>query len=309
METAIRALHGAPEPKAGPIADARRPVHVRHARSDTDTAGTAARSSLLTGGGEGGDGTGMILRARAYGLFAGLALLSSPIPALAGCGDSPAAKIDWTGCQKRNLMLGGNAFDDATLARTVLTSSDLRKSSFKGAKLAGADLTFARLDEADLSGADLTKTIGWQTNLTKANLSKAKLAGAQMSRANFTGAKLDEASLSKAELNRSDFTGADLTGVDATKAELARVNFTKAKLDGVDFGYANLARARLEGLDLAGVKFGGAYMLLTQIGRSDLSKAQGLKQEQIDLACGTRETKLPPGLTAPKSWPCPSDED
>jgi uncharacterized protein YjbI with pentapeptide repeats len=114
--------------------------------------------------------------------------------------------------------------------------------------------------------------------------------------------------LSKAELNRSDFAGADLTGADLSKAELSRVNFTRAKLAGVDFGFSNLARARFEGADLAGAKMGGAYLFLTQFDDADLSQITGLKQEQIDISCGSTGTRLPAGLKAPRSWPC-GDED
>ena len=92
-------------------------------------------------------------------------------------------------------------------------------------------------------------------------------------------------------------------------AELARVLFQSAKVTGVDFSYSNLSRARLIGLDLQGANFTGTYMFLAQIGGSDLSRAVGLTQAQADIACGTAQTKLPDGLSQPKSWPCKEEED
>jgi len=86
------------------------------------------------------------------------------------------------------------------------------------------------------------------------------------------------------------------------------VVFVNAKLPGVNFSFTNLARARLTGLDLEGANMTGAYLFLTQLGGTNLSRVTGLTQGQLDLACGTPETKLPQGLTRPKSWPCADEE-
>ena len=53
----------------------------------------------------------------------------------------------------------------------------------------------------------------------------------------------------------------------------------------------------------------GAYLLLTQLGGADLDEVTGLTQAQLDIACGTGDTKLPKGLSRPKSWPCSDDEE
>ncbi|MGE3874555.1 MAG: pentapeptide repeat-containing protein, partial [Parvibaculaceae bacterium] len=39
----------------------------------------------------------------------------------------------------------------------------------------------------------------------------------------------------------------------------------------------------------------------------DLSQALDLTQEQIIMACGNGQTKLPPGLAMPPHWPCAED--
>jgi hypothetical protein len=50
-------------------------------------------------------------------------------------------------------------------------------------------------------------------------------------------------------------------------------------------------------------------MFLTLLDGADLSGATGLTQDQIDIACGSADTRLPVGLTPPAGWPCPSHDD
>ena len=47
-------------------------------------------------------------------------------------------------------------------------------------------------------------------------------------------------------------------------------------------------------------------MFLTVIEGADLSRTKGLTADQLAIACGSAETQLPSGLTAPESWPCPA---
>jgi uncharacterized protein YjbI with pentapeptide repeats len=94
-----------------------------------------------------------------------------------------------------------------------------------------------------------------------------------------------------------------------SKAELARVLFQSARVTGVDFSFSNLSRARLDGLDLQGANLTGSYLYLTQLGGANLSGVTGLTQAQVDIACGTAQTKLPAGLAPPKGWPCKEEED
>ena len=110
-------------------------------------------------------------------------------------------------------------------------------------------------------------------------------------------------------MNRSTFQEADLSGADMSNAEIARVVFTRAKVSGVNFTNSNLARADLRGLDLNEVNLTGAHTYLTLVGGADLSKSVGLKQEQLTIACGTAEIRLPASLTQPQNWPCREEPD
>ena len=98
---------------------------------------------------------------------------------------------------------------------------------------------------------------------------------------------------------RVDWTGCSKPQLMLSKDDLTGAVFTKAALTGTEFVGAKLAGAKLEDAEISHARFDGA----------DLSRTAGLKQAQLDLACGTKTTKLPPGLTAPKGWPCVEEDD
>jgi len=216
----------------------------------------------------------------AAGLFGG--------SALAECKDSSGPGVDWRKCDKRLLILSNQDMSKGRLARTDFGRSDLSGANLMDVAASGATFDYARLHGADLSRAKLVKVIAY-----RADFSRAKLVGAD---------------LGKAELPRTNFTEANLTGANLRKAELSRsilqgVLLMRANLDGAD-----LARANLKDAKLAGAKFKNARFLQTRIEGVDLSAATGLRQQQIDEACGDANTKLPSGLKHPASWPCRLDD-
>ncbi|MGI6851180.1 pentapeptide repeat-containing protein [Mesorhizobium sp. 1B3] len=201
------------------------------------------------------------------------------------CMTAPEPGTDWSDCNKGNIVLRGGDLEGANLTGTNFSATDLRE---------------ANLNSANLQGATLVRT-----SLAGASAQKANFAKVEGYRSNFAGVSAEGASFASAELQRSDFSEARLNGVLFEKAELGRANFNKAVLSGVRFPLANLARADLSGAIFEGpIDFGKAFMFLTRIEGLDLSAASGLEQAQVDIACGDAETKLPPGLTMPASWPC-----
>jgi len=104
------------------------------------------------------------------------------------------------------------------------------------------------------------------------DLHKTDLRGADLIRANLDGA---------------DLSNTDLSGVLLTKGELRNTNFNAARLIR-----ANLTGAHLHGASLSGADFAGA----------DLTGATGLLPEQLEVAKGNTETKLPTGIPRPKFW-------
>ena len=94
--------------------------------------------------------------------------------------------------------------------------------------------------------------------------------------------------LEKAELGRALLVNADLTDANLERAYLARADLRNARLTGANLRGAEFYLADLRGADIAG--------------------AQNLTQEQLEDSCGDDTTSLPPGLAAPPTWPCASQE-
>ncbi|MDQ7020073.1 MAG: hypothetical protein Q9M33_13035, partial [Robiginitomaculum sp.] len=61
-----------------------------------------------------------------------------------------------------------------------------------------------------------------------------------------------------------------------------------------------------ENTNLKGVNLSRAFTYKTRLSGTDLSLVSGLKQEQVDMACGDDDTILPPNLKRPAHWPCGS---
>lgn len=215
----------------------------------------------------------------------------SALPASAAdCKAMAAASVDWQGCNKSSLVLGSSALDGALLAETDFSYTDLRSSTLTGANLEKAKLIRSSLAGSTVDKANLNRIEGYRTV--------------------FTGMSAKGATFVSGELQRADFTGSDLTGADFQKAELGRAKFEGATITGVRFSHANLSRAELEGAVFQGpLDFTGAFLFLTRLGGLDLSQATGLQQAQVEQACGTADTKLPQGLTAPAGWPCKFETD
>jgi uncharacterized protein YjbI with pentapeptide repeats len=100
------------------------------------------------------------------------------------------------------------------------------------------------------------------------------------------GADLTNQCVKHGNLEGADFTGARLVLMCMSYADFRHASFRKADLSG-----ANLAHANLDDAD-----FSGASLSITSVKGTDLSRARGLTQAQLDGACGDAETKTPAGM-------------
>jgi hypothetical protein len=165
----------------------------------------------------------------------------------------------------RGCTLAGANFNGSFLRLASLQGADMRQAKLAGAELSGTLLTRANLEGADMRGA---------------NASGADLRGANLKRADLSHAHVDAAMLMD-----TDFTGAKLVGADFRAIELVKgLTFRDADLTDAGFRYAFL-----RGVDFRGAKLSGA----------DFTRAFGLSNEQLALACGDEKTKLPDGLKIP----------
>ncbi len=213
------------------------------------------------------------------------------VPAVAGaasCGSYPAAKVDWSGCIKKNLMMSGNDFQGADLSEADFSLTDLRNNNFSGANLHKARFIRAWFTGSTADGTDFSRAEGYRAGLQNISAKNANFESSELQRANFGGSNLTGANFEKAELGRTTYDKADLTDADFTLANLSRADLSKATFTKPP-------------------RFDRAFMFLTHIEGLDLSGAADLSQSQVDLACGDKGTKLPTGLQAPAMWPCGDD--
>ncbi len=233
--------------------------------------------------------TSVIGAFKACGLIAAIAIMSAFFgaseAAAVDCRAYPTPGVDWSNCKKRLLMLDN--------------------SNFEGANLSGADFSMTDLSRTNIKNANFSKTMLVRASLAQSHAENANFERAEGYRSNLSGISASGANFVSAEMQRSNFSDADLTNVDFTKAELGRAVFYKAKLANTRFALVNLSRSTFHNVDISGpVDFTNAFLFLTRIEGVDLSKATGLEQDQVALACGDDKTVLPAGLQKPDKWPC-----
>jgi hypothetical protein len=122
--------------------------------------------------------------------------------------------------------------------------------------------------------------------LAQLDLPNTNLQGSLFQGANLFGANLFGANLQKAILEEANLQGVILEGAILREAILQKATFFGAYPQG-----AVLQRASLEEADFQGANLRGAFL-----------EGAHLTQEQVDLAVGDENTKLPEGLERPKAW-------
>jgi uncharacterized protein YjbI with pentapeptide repeats len=206
------------------------------------------------------------------------------------CHDAPAPGIDWQNCDRTNLMLSGSDLSGANLAGADFSATDLRNNNLTGANLEKATLVRASLAGSVAKGSRFARIEAYRTDFSQIDARDANFQNAELQRSNFHHAKLAGADFTKADLGRSQFDGADISGDRFSLANVSRADFRGTTINApVDFDHAFFFLARIEGVDLA--------------------RATGLVQWQLDMACGDVRTRLPAGLTKPKTWPCQFQQD
>lgn len=190
------------------------------------------------------------------------------------------------------------------LSNKRMNGVKLKNANFSGSIFNNSNLSGGNLDGSNLTGSHFRKALlysveGQNVNMNGADLQDATLTEANLGESVFIGSNFRRADLTRAKLQGGDFRQTSFQRATATDANFQNGNFTDAKLDHI-----NLNKAVLDGGNFKGVTFGNAIMLdatmmATDLSDADLSMAQGLKQEQLNAACGNMNTKLPYGLSVP----------
>ncbi len=105
--------------------------------------------------------------------------------------------------------------------------------------------------------------------------------------------------LASADLANTCVKGGDLEGANFDGAKLTLMCMSYADFSGATFRNADLAAANLAHAKLDGADFTGADLTITSFKGTDLTRARGLTQAQLDKACGDADTKAPAGLRVP----------
>jgi uncharacterized protein YjbI with pentapeptide repeats len=102
--------------------------------------------------------------------------------------------------------------------------------------------------------------------------------------------------LAGANLDNTCVKGGNLEGADFSNVHAVLMCMSYADFKGVSFRGANLAGANLAHANVDDADFTDADLSITSVKGTDLTKAKGLTQAQLDKSCGDAETKTPAGL-------------
>jgi len=188
------------------------------------------------------------------------------------------------------------------LSGRTLTGMTLRDSNFAGAQFNRANLSGGNFDRSDLSGTQFKRAFLARVEGQSVNMADASFQDATMTEAKFDNAILTNSNMQRADISRANFTRSDFADADLTSATAPNVNFEGSQFANARFDHMNLRNAKLDGASFHNVQFGnsilmGATMADADFSKADLSEVQGLKQAQLDTACGDSQTRLPMGLS------------
>ena len=192
-------------------------------------------------------------------------------------------------CDLSNKRMNGVKLKDANFSGSIFNNSNLSGGNFDGSNLTGSHFRKALMYSVE----------GENVNMNGADLQDATLTEAKLGNSIFIGSNFRRADLSRGEFEGGDFRKTSFERATATDVNFQNSNFAEAKLDHI-----NLHKANLDGGHFNNVTFGNAIlldatMMATDLSDADLSMTQGLKQDQLNAACGNMNTKLPDGLYVP----------
>jgi len=182
--------------------------------------------------------------------------------------------------------------------------------------VSGADLANLNLKDFRLAGARAEKTNFNESIFFRMELTDLYAPHAEFKNANFVGANLDRSDLGsanfeKAILSWSSMKGSRLTGTVMKEAQMIETDLTGATLVNVNLENANLSRAVFKEAYLEHVIFNeadltGAIFEKAKLFGANFGRARNLTQEQLNMACGDKDTIFAAGLSIKE---CPSRID
>lgn len=190
----------------------------------------------------------------------------------------------------------GCDLSDRTLPKIVLRDGNFKGTMFNRSNLSGGMIYASDLSNTHFNRAFLVKVKG-----ERVNMNEAKMADVTLVEAKFKSSVLSKSDMRRADMSRSEFSGTNFNGANLSRALASNANFTGSRFQKTDLQYANLSNAILDKGVFHGTQFFGANLQDASFADADLSgafmsNAVGLKQAQLDKACGNEHTRLPVGL-------------
>lgn len=188
------------------------------------------------------------------------------------------------------------------LSNKRMNGVKLKNADFTGSIFNNSNLSGGQIDGSKLTGAHFKKALLYRIEGQKVMMDDAVFEDATLTEANVTQSVLRKANLRRADLSRGQFQQNDFSGADLESVKAPDVNFQGSIFEGAHLDHMNLDKAILDDSKMKGASFGYALMTEASLKGADLSDAklsnvQGLKQEQLDAACGNMNTELPNGLS------------
>jgi uncharacterized protein YjbI with pentapeptide repeats len=162
------------------------------------------------------------------------------------------------------------------LAAAVLGTAALGVAPASGGPTGASPVSLGFFASGDCPSCDLSRQ-----NLLKLTLKP----GSNFDRARFVSTRIKEIQADGVRLKSADFSYAIVPNARFIGAVLEDASFRQVNAPNAVFTAAMVDRA-----DFTGAKLQGA----------DLEDAIGLTQDQLNVACGDAQTRLPEGMTIPR---------
>lgn len=190
------------------------------------------------------------------------------------------------------------------LSNKRMNGVKLKDSNFSGSSFNNSNLSGGQFDGSNLTGAHFRKALLYRIQGDRVMMESSVFEDATLTEASVSNSSLRSANLLRADLSRGNFQGNDFTGSNMTSVKAPSVDFTGSNFHNARLDHMNLDEAKLNDAVLTGASFGYASLDNTNLAGANLSDAkmanvQGLKQAQLDMACGNMNTELPDGLSVP----------
>jgi uncharacterized protein YjbI with pentapeptide repeats len=191
--------------------------------------------------------------------------------------------VDFSEALMEGSHIDHGVFVDADFSGTKIRDTSFNFSTFTRCRFVGTLMDQVFFEEAVFVDSELGNPRGPGTS-DDAALRPAAQPRELVNSFHAVLAKFDE----KTRLVNLEFRGADLRDARFTGTRLTNVLFTDADLSSAHFENVDFASVLFAGVDLSG---------------TDLSLSSGLTTTLLAGACGSRETKLPPGFRVAQCRP------